>query len=316
MAAPLPTSLSGAQPDPDLWFDDGNVIVVAQQTAFRFHRSVLSRHSETFRGMFTIPQPTSSTSVQIMDGCPVIDVTDTSYDFRHLLRAVYDGASVFLGAGPMEFGVLAAIVRMGHKYQVDPILEEALRRLNTVFSSDLSTWDKHIEGATAVKLRPEYAVEAVNLFVLTGRTDMLATAFYMCGLVDIDDLVSGVTRADGTLERLSTHDLQRCLTGRMVLLKHDAQFLAELFSVDAPDDCTCPSEEVRKTALEVGYADIVSQLPDVLDELPVHRHSYTDVIDDMHAGLCTACVNAMKAYHNDLRQDLWGRLPGFFRLLE
>ncbi len=86
------TALDGVQPDPDMWFEDGNVIVIAQQTAFRFHRGALSRHSEAFRGLFSVPQPTSSGSVQTMDGCPVIHVTDTAYDFRHLLRAVYDGA--------------------------------------------------------------------------------------------------------------------------------------------------------------------------------------------------------------------------------
>lgn len=84
-------ALDGVQPDPELWFEDGNVIVVAQKTAYRFHRGALSRHSEIFRGLFTVPQPEAS-STQTMDGCPVIHVTDSSYDFKHLLRVVYDGA--------------------------------------------------------------------------------------------------------------------------------------------------------------------------------------------------------------------------------
>ncbi len=92
MATPAPNVLHGVQADADLWFEDGNVIVVAQQTAFRFHRGALSRHSEVFRGMFTVPQPTSPISAQNVEDCPVVDVTDTAHDFRNLLRAVYDGA--------------------------------------------------------------------------------------------------------------------------------------------------------------------------------------------------------------------------------
>ncbi len=82
------TPLSEIQRDPDVWFDDGNVIVIAQRTAFRFHRGTLAQHSEIFRSLFSIPQPTSPDT---MDGCPVICVTDTPYDFKFLLRAIYDG---------------------------------------------------------------------------------------------------------------------------------------------------------------------------------------------------------------------------------
>ncbi|RPD69734.1 hypothetical protein L226DRAFT_442891, partial [Lentinus tigrinus ALCF2SS1-7] len=201
--------------DPDLWFDDGNVVFIAQQTGFRVHRGALSRHSETFRNMFSVPQPAnceSQASFEEMDGCPVVRVTDTSYDFKHLLRAVYDGASVFPGVGPMEFDVLGSLVRMGHKYQVDTILEEALRPLETIFTKDFEAWNQHEGKSTAlVSLRPEHAIEAVNLAQLTGQTAMLPSAFYMCGLLQVDTIVNGVTRADGTLERLSTHDLKRCI---------------------------------------------------------------------------------------------------------
>ncbi|TFK84644.1 hypothetical protein K466DRAFT_496187 [Polyporus arcularius HHB13444] len=312
------TALDGVQPDPDMWFEDGNVIVIAQQTAFRFHRGALSRHSEAFRGLFSVPQPTSSGSVQTMDGCPVIHVTDTAYDFRHLLRAVYDGASVFSGVEPMEFGALASIVRMGHKYQVDAILDEALRRLNTVYTSDFATWDENEGGSTAlITVRVADGIEAVNLFLLVGRKDMLVAAFYMCGLLDVDHLIDGIPRADGTLERLSTYDLQRCLTAQMALVKHDARILAELLHTDAPADCTCPSKDFRRTLLDARHADVVSALHDILDPLPIHSTYGVETIDDLEAeGLCDTCGEALRAHHTALRRDLWGRLPAFFRLLE
>ena len=81
--------------DSEVWFEDGNVVVVAQNTAFRFHKSVVSLHSSVFRDLFSIPQPSlmdeEVDEILISDGCPVVHVSDTSYDFRELLRAIYGG---------------------------------------------------------------------------------------------------------------------------------------------------------------------------------------------------------------------------------
>ena len=78
--------------DPDIWFEDGNVVVIAQNTAFRFHRGTLCRHSEVFRGMFSIPQPASlEDELEVTYGCPVIHVSDTACDFKRMLHAIYDG---------------------------------------------------------------------------------------------------------------------------------------------------------------------------------------------------------------------------------
>ncbi len=78
--------------DPELWLEDGNVVVIAQQTAFRVHRGILSRHSDTFSGLFTLPQPANPTEIESLDGCPVVRVPDSSHDFKHLLNVLYDGA--------------------------------------------------------------------------------------------------------------------------------------------------------------------------------------------------------------------------------
>ena len=77
--------------DSEVWFEDGNIVVVAQNTAFRFHKSVVSLHSSVFRDLFSIPQPSlmGEEVDETFDGCPVVRVSDTSYDFRELIRAIY-----------------------------------------------------------------------------------------------------------------------------------------------------------------------------------------------------------------------------------
>ena len=79
------------QRDDSFWFEDGNVVIVAQQTAFRVHRGVLSRHSETFSGLFTLPRPVGDAAQDDIEGCPIIRITDSSHDLKHLLHALYDG---------------------------------------------------------------------------------------------------------------------------------------------------------------------------------------------------------------------------------
>lgn len=80
------------QPEPtrhtNLWFEDGNIVLVAQHTAFRVHRTVLAMHSNVFRDMFLIPQP--ATVDESIDGCPVVRmVEDSAEEVEIVLRILY-----------------------------------------------------------------------------------------------------------------------------------------------------------------------------------------------------------------------------------
>lgn len=71
----------------DIWYDDGSVVLQAEATQFRVHWSVLSLHSAFFRDMRTLPQPADEQSVE---GCPVIELHDSSTDLDILLSVLYD----------------------------------------------------------------------------------------------------------------------------------------------------------------------------------------------------------------------------------
>lgn len=69
------------------WFDDGNVILEAEQTQFKVYRGILCENSQIFRDMFAIPQsPTSHDKMQ--DGCPVVQLSDCANEVRHVLKAL------------------------------------------------------------------------------------------------------------------------------------------------------------------------------------------------------------------------------------
>jgi hypothetical protein len=72
----------------ELWFADGNIIIIASSVAFKVHRGQLRRHSEVFDDLFSIPQPKDQ---DLYDGCPWVEVYDCPSDVLYFLRALYDG---------------------------------------------------------------------------------------------------------------------------------------------------------------------------------------------------------------------------------
>ena len=72
---------------PDFWFPDGSVVIQAHTTQFRVHMSILSLHSTVFRDMFEIPQPENGEPS--VEGCPLVQVSDSVEDFTVMLSAMY-----------------------------------------------------------------------------------------------------------------------------------------------------------------------------------------------------------------------------------
>lgn len=68
---------------PELWFDDGNIVLVACETAFRIYRGLLARQSTVFADMFAV---SSSSHEETFDDCPVVHLSDSLHDLEHLLR--------------------------------------------------------------------------------------------------------------------------------------------------------------------------------------------------------------------------------------
>lgn len=71
----------------DIWYHDGSLVLQAHNIQFRVHWSVLSQHSSFFRDMQGLPQPPDQPSV---DGCPILELSDTVADIEHLLKALYN----------------------------------------------------------------------------------------------------------------------------------------------------------------------------------------------------------------------------------
>ena len=71
----------------EVWYDDGNVILVADQKGFKIVASILSSHASVFADMFFIPTPKSEL---IHDGCSVVDLPDSAQDLEVFLKVLFN----------------------------------------------------------------------------------------------------------------------------------------------------------------------------------------------------------------------------------
>ena len=83
-----------------LWFEDGNVVIVSEESGFRVHKGVLSRHSAVFVKILEHPNDSDALADELglvidadhkIEGSVVVHVSDSAHDFAHLLRIFYDG---------------------------------------------------------------------------------------------------------------------------------------------------------------------------------------------------------------------------------
>jgi BTB/POZ domain len=68
------------------WWDDGNIIIIAENKKFRVHRSIIAAHSVVFKDMLCVGQ----SEQELMDGCPFVRLHDSAKDLRHALKALYN----------------------------------------------------------------------------------------------------------------------------------------------------------------------------------------------------------------------------------
>ena len=67
----------------DFWLDDGNLILLAGDTAFRVYKGLLTKNSAVFADMFATG---SADATETFDGCPVVRLPDHPVDLGDFLQ--------------------------------------------------------------------------------------------------------------------------------------------------------------------------------------------------------------------------------------
>ncbi|EIW79952.1 hypothetical protein CONPUDRAFT_166605 [Coniophora puteana RWD-64-598 SS2] len=163
----------------DPWIEDGNVVVVSadDSKAFRVHRSILSRYSQVFMDMFTASHEGESS----IEGCPVVRLQDAADDIEHVLCALY-GRGYHIRLVPtttVPFPVVAAFLRLGKKYEIKALYEEARTCLMSDFPDTLPSWQSRTTSIVSSS-RKALAINVANLAQEGGILRVLPAAFYEC----------------------------------------------------------------------------------------------------------------------------------------
>lgn len=211
----------------------------------------------------------------------------------------------------IPFAVLAALIRLGHKYELTDIMNEAAKHLEEYFTTDLDTWlDYRFAGRDGHRVPPfkftegERAAdlfECVNLARLTGKPAMLPTILYSCCQLKLGIIVSGSRRHNGAVERLSEKDLTACAVGctRLFKLRLSGKVVPALLG--ATQLLRAVPESTSGLLTNNALAGL---------EWSGRNHEFT--VLDCWKGLCSVCRDDLKQKYRTTQQEIWDKLPSVF----
>ncbi|KAF8578183.1 hypothetical protein K439DRAFT_1648845 [Ramaria rubella] len=316
----------------DLYFKDGNIILIAEDTCFRVHSGQLTRHSDVFRGMMDIPQPLDA---PLIDGCPVIKLHDKVQELIYMLNALYDGL-YFCEGTAVDFTAISAILRLSTKYFFGELRRRALGRLRLDWPSTLAEWDRREKAATSStglykpSLTRTNPILIINLARELCLPSLLPAAFYDLSRYISTHILSGsLETPDGPVVFLKGQDNIFVFMGK----EAGQQFVSSLIAKELED--RKPAEWCRnvhnnnsdvcrdsfaiityETLRAVGgltsgrESDPLFLLQSILDMQS--RETGRDVAEKPAARGCEMCRSDMRTTIQRARQTIWDSIPGWF----
>ncbi|KAH7101758.1 hypothetical protein BKA62DRAFT_164997 [Auriculariales sp. MPI-PUGE-AT-0066] len=109
----------------DLWYEDGTLVLQANESMFKVHRSILTRHSEFFSDMLQIAQ---SAGDEGTDARPLVVPYVDGETMAELLHIIYGPAGSPITTDAF---MLVDVLRAAHRLQFEAVLQIVARALET-----------------------------------------------------------------------------------------------------------------------------------------------------------------------------------------
>ncbi|KAI0826507.1 hypothetical protein BC628DRAFT_1320114 [Trametes gibbosa] len=303
------------RPDDEFWLEDGNLTLIAGDVEFKVYKGPLMANSPVFRDMLSLPQPSElngatgpSSSIQCTCGYApaLVHVSDSPEDLRHLLRALVPGKTPRVAPEDPTFHAIAACVRLGHKYEIDHVVQRSIDYLKKHFVESYDSWAR-VEPPRPPAFQGVHCIGVVNLARMMNADALLPTALMNCCMLDAPELANGFAREDGTQEKLSMEDLGRCFLGRANLMQANTLATLNLFNQALATDCT------RRDVCGPVFLRLLDELRNhekVVCTLDWYKY-WSDYIDnrDDDRRLCAPCYKMLLEREKQQHRDIWKKLP-------
>ncbi|KAF5322957.1 hypothetical protein D9611_009368 [Ephemerocybe angulata] len=288
-----------AEPPPptrseEFWLYDGNIVLQAGNVQFKVHKGFLARHSTIFETILSMPHTDDEPTVE---ECPVLKVHDEPEDIKNMLTAIYDKDHDTLS--PLPFRVVASLVRLGKKYEMDSILRMGIARLKKEFPVHLFPWnfDRKLQaGASRIEgiNTPAALVALIELALECDVLWVLPSAYYRC-CMDMEATLFGGEAHQRLLEYQGK--LAEAMSAELIENSKCTSKFAEGRDDSVPDPGRCAS-------------GLWALKPNVrLTDMTPHRRS-----DLLKEELCNPCIERIVRMSQKAMEEQWKNLPLFFDL--
>lgn len=282
---------------PELWFEDDNLILRAENSLFRVSKGVLAARSSVFRDMLSFPQ-TDTDGEEHIEGCPVVRLHDTAADVTCFLRAIFDSGFFEPPPTKTDLATITGVLRLSHKYDVQYLRRRALQHLDTGYPTSLAVYE--VSGAeTFASDGLDDALRTIQVAAEVGATWVLPTAFYFLCYSDMRDILNAAQWA-----RLAPVDQETTIvsyTRQRIACPPVLPFLRIPFT----EGCTALD---ACSAYRAAYLEDVGQW-NISDPLGSYR-DWTP----FEGRVCAYCLARSQEYHRRARKKLWDGLPGIYGL--
>ncbi|KAI0334218.1 hypothetical protein GY45DRAFT_1318692 [Cubamyces sp. BRFM 1775] len=252
--------------DDELWFEDGNLIIVAGGVGFRVYEGPLLLHSEVIRNMVSMPAPNSSDAADdavrkgpgiVLAWIPVhsVEFHDPPADVKYFLRTFTPGRQLRIGTVHPSFEEVSACIRLGDKYHCMELVEAYIDYLKLYYPAGLAAEPSSPNGQaerdpyryplTPPAFELKHTIGVVNIIRdmerndlgrEMGVTDMLPVALGRCMVLGAQ-VTMGFAYNDGRQEDLSREDLGRVLMGPRDFIRTYCQAVDRVFEPKLAANC-------------------------------------------------------------------------------
>ncbi|KAJ7749936.1 hypothetical protein B0H16DRAFT_1318922 [Mycena metata] len=313
---PTPARPSTTPSNDGLWFKDGTLVIQAGSLSFRVYSGLLAETSPIFHDMLQVPQPEAG---DLVEGCPVVRLSDNEQDVRCFLKAIFDYDFFVPFPAKTEFNTIIGILRLSTKYLVEPLRKRALGHLASAFPSDPMKYSPPTQSWVS---EPRGWMRVLLLAREMSLDWVLPLAFYRtCARSLHGDLMNGmdITQSDGTTLHLelSPSDKTICLEQANLLARAPSSAMLNfLWEPRLIPGCTGVNETQKEKCARARVAARKNAEQWRTEDFPPFPLTLWLPTDWKDLKVCSGCLAAMKGTHEQAMRSFWDGLPQRFGLPE